>query len=148
MAEQYQEGEVLKGSDGKTYIVVGGVPREQVSAPAIEGGVYRLPTSPQKAAEEARKERGAEIAESAEQRAVGGEQRDITKQITDLQKDYRGYDSYKKYTAAVGLYNAGLNTQPNTAGDLELITYAAKMRDPTTGVLGGEAEQTKKIETW
>ena len=68
MAEQYQEGEVLKGSDGKTYIVVGGVPREQVSAPAIEGGVYRLPTSPQKAAEEARKERGAEIAESAEQR--------------------------------------------------------------------------------
>lgn len=148
MAEQYQEGEVLKGSDGKTYIVVGGVPREQVSAPAIEGGVYRLPTSPQKAAEEARKERGAEIAESAEQRAVGGEQRDITKQITDLQKDYRGYDSYKKYTAAVGLYNAGLNTQPNTAGDLELITYAAKMRDPTTGVLGGEAEQTKKIETY
>ncbi len=148
MAEQYQEGEVLKGSDGKTYIVVGGVPREQVSAPAIESGVYRLPTSPQKAAEEARKARGAEIAESAEQRAVGGEQRDITKQITDLQKDYRGYDSYKKYTAAVGLYNAGLNTQPNTAGDLELITYAAKMRDPTTGVLGGEAEQTKKIETY
>lgn len=148
MAEQYQEGEVLKGSDGKTYIVVGGVPREQVSAPAIEGGVYRLPTSPQKAAEEARKERGAEIAESAEQRAVGGEQRDITKQITDLQKDYRGYDSYKKYTAAVGLYNAGLNTQPNTAGDLELITYAAKMRDPTTGVLGGEEERTRQIETY
>lgn len=63
MAEQYQEGEVLKGSDGKTYIVVGGVPREQVSAPAIEGGVYRLPTSPQKAAKEAREVRSAEIAE-------------------------------------------------------------------------------------
>lgn len=28
---QYQEGQVLKGSDGKTYVVVGGVPREQVS---------------------------------------------------------------------------------------------------------------------
>lgn len=29
--DQYQEGQVLKGSDGKTYVVVDGVPREQVS---------------------------------------------------------------------------------------------------------------------
>ena len=59
MAEQYQEGEVLKGSDGETYVVVGGVPREQVPVPATPGGVYKLPTS----AKEQRDIRGAELAE-------------------------------------------------------------------------------------
>jgi hypothetical protein len=36
MAEQYQEGQRLKGSDGKTYIVQGGVPREEITPPNVQ----------------------------------------------------------------------------------------------------------------
>lgn len=33
--DQYKEGQELKGSDGKTYIVQGGVPRERISQPEL-----------------------------------------------------------------------------------------------------------------
>ena len=54
MAEQYQEGQRLKGSDGKTYIVQGGVPREEITPPNVQP-VLQRPASPQKLAEEERK---------------------------------------------------------------------------------------------
>ena len=54
MAEQYQEGQRLQGSDGKTYIVQGGVPREEITPPNVQP-VLQRPASPQKLAEEERK---------------------------------------------------------------------------------------------
>jgi hypothetical protein len=48
MAEQYQEGQRLQGSDGKTYIVQGGVPREEITPPNVQP-VLQRPAKPEKA---------------------------------------------------------------------------------------------------
>ena len=42
MAEQYQEGQRLQGSDGKIYVVQGGVPREEITPPDVSP-VYKRP---------------------------------------------------------------------------------------------------------
>jgi hypothetical protein len=42
MAEQYQEGQRLQGSDGKIYVVQGGVPREEITPPDVTP-VYKRP---------------------------------------------------------------------------------------------------------
>lgn len=42
MAEQYQEGQRLEGSDGKIYVVQGGVPREEITPPDVTP-VYKRP---------------------------------------------------------------------------------------------------------
>jgi len=42
MAEQYQEGQRLEGSDGKIYVVQGGVPREEITPPDV-APVYKRP---------------------------------------------------------------------------------------------------------
>lgn len=44
-SQQYQEGEVLKGSDGKTYVVVGGVPREKIT-PSEASHYNEVPLGP------------------------------------------------------------------------------------------------------
>lgn len=48
MAEQYQEGQRLEGSDGKIYVVQGGVPREEITPPDVTP-VYKRPAKPEKA---------------------------------------------------------------------------------------------------
>jgi hypothetical protein len=42
MAEQYQEGQRLQGSDGKIYVVQNGVPREEITPPDV-APVYKRP---------------------------------------------------------------------------------------------------------
>lgn len=138
MAEQYQEGEILKGSDGKTYIVVGGVPREQVSAPAIEGGVYRLPTSPQKAAKEEREVAGEERAQRSEQRTIESTTFD---QIGKIRTEFLGIPEVKEFRGVtnstrqiIGLAKG----EGSPMGDLGLIFSYMKTLDPGSVVREGE----------
>lgn len=138
MAEQYQEGEVLKGSDGKTYVVVGGVPREQVPVPATPGGVYKLPTS----AKEQRDIRGAELAEEAAARAEEGafreEGKDIRDRIKELRSAYRGEPAVTDYEKSLPNYTAALKTKPGE--DLTLLYLWAKTVDPNSTVGASDME--------
>jgi hypothetical protein len=149
MAEKYQEGQQLKGSDGKIYVVVGGVPREQIAGPSVQSGVYRLPKSPEKAAEEERKIDAARIAEEAniraaqssnisaasEARAVSEDER---KRVKELRDAYRGEDAVRDYEKAVPNYVAALKTNPNE--DLTLLYLYAKTIDPQSTVGASDME--------
>jgi len=149
MAEKYQEGQQLKGSDGKIYVVVGGVPREQIAGPSVQSGVYRLPKSPEKAAEEERKIDAARIAEEAnlraaqssnisaasEARAVSEDER---KRVKELRDAYRGEDAVKDYEKAFPNYVAALKTGPNE--DLTLLYLYAKTIDPQSTVGASDME--------
>jgi len=146
MAEQYQEGEVLKGSDGKTYIVVGGVPREQVSAPAIEGGVYRLPTSPQKAAKEEREARAGTLAEEAAARAAREEGRGIEEKaqgrIDKYRVEFLGMPEVKDFRNVLNAtqqITALAQGEGSAMGDLASIFSYMKTLDPGSTVREGEA---------
>lgn len=50
MAEQYQEGQRLQGSDGKIYVVQNGVPREEITPPDV-APVYKRPAKATEPAE-------------------------------------------------------------------------------------------------
>lgn len=54
--------------------------------------------------------------------------------------DYKSEVSVKAYEASMPLFKAALKTGADKAGDNQLVTYAAKLSDPTTGVLNGERE--------
>jgi hypothetical protein len=58
MAEQYQEGQRLQGSDGKIYVVQGGVPREEITPPDVTP-VYKRPAKAEKPEKPAAKFRDA-----------------------------------------------------------------------------------------
>lgn len=53
---------------------------------------------------------------------------------------FKGEQAVKAYEASMPIYKTALGTRPNKSGDNQLITYAAKLSDPTTGVLGNERE--------
>lgn len=57
-----------------------------------------------------------------------------------LANAYKADKSVQVYEASMPIYVAALRTKPNTMGDRNLVTYAAKLTDPTTGVLNGERE--------
>lgn len=145
MAEQYQEGQVLKGSDGKTYVVVGGVPREQISGPSVQGGIYRLPTSPQKAAEEARKaaEEGRQI--SAEERAARGEQREVESkeftQIGSLRTEFLGIPEVKEFRQVRNATRQiiDLTSKGTPMANIGAVFSYMKILDPGSTVREGEA---------
>jgi hypothetical protein len=58
MAEQYQEGQRLLGSDDKIYVVQGGVPREEITPPDVTP-VYKRPAKAEKPEKPAAKFRDA-----------------------------------------------------------------------------------------
>lgn len=58
----------------------------------------------------------------------------------DAKSKYKSETSVKAYEASLPLFKAALKTGADKTGDNQLITYAAKMSDPTTGVLNGERE--------
>jgi hypothetical protein len=155
MAEKYQEGQQLKGSDGKIYVVVGGVPREQIAGPSVQSGVYRLPKSPEKAAEEERKAGSFAMEEEAAERARRGEKRDVaefeSKKFGELTGRYEGDEVVKRYPTVLRSYDTMLavasRPNPSKADDNLLITLFSKMKDPTTGVLGGEFETSKDVQS-
>lgn len=53
---------------------------------------------------------------------------------------FKSEQAVKAYEASMPIYKSALGTRPNKSGDNQLITYAAKLSDPTTGVLGQERE--------
>lgn len=57
-----------------------------------------------------------------------------------LSNAYKADKGVQVYEASMPIYVAALRTKPNTMGDRNLVTYAAKLTDPTTGVLNGERE--------
>jgi hypothetical protein len=106
-------------------------------------------------ADEARKGRGAEIDE---------ERLDITKRaeatgledarrkgFLDLVTKYEGDANVVKYQKVLPIYNTMLTVagrpNPSKADDNILVTYFSKIKDPGTGVLGGEFEQSKDVQT-
>jgi hypothetical protein len=149
MAEKYQEGQQLKGSDGKIYVVVGGVPREQIAGPSVQSGVYRLPKSPERAAKEEREagtfelakeaavraEESAIISKASEARAVSEDER---KRVKELRDAYRGEDAVRDYEKAFPNYVAALKTGPNE--DLTLLYLYAKTIDPQSTVGASDME--------
>lgn len=54
--------------------------------------------------------------------------------------DYKKTPAVAAYEASLPLFKTALTTGADKTGDNQLITYAAKMSDPTTGVLGAERE--------
>ena len=153
MAVQYKEGQQLKGSDGKTYIVQGGVPREKLSIPKIN--VIDIPRSPEQIAEEGRKTRGAEIEEErldiSKRGEVTGLEDARRKGFLDLVTKYEGDANVVKYQKVLPIYNTMLTVasrpNPSKADDNLLVTYYSKIKDPSTGVLGGEFETAKDAQT-
>lgn len=57
-----------------------------------------------------------------------------------LSNAYKADKTVQVYEASMPIYIAALRSKPNTMGDRNLVTYAAKLTDPTTGVLNGERE--------
>jgi len=57
-----------------------------------------------------------------------------------LSNAYKADKGVQVYEASMPIYVAALRTKPNAMGDRNLITYAAKLTDPTTGVQSGERE--------
>jgi hypothetical protein len=122
----------------------------------VDGGVYVAPTrTPEQIAEEQRKQDDA--ARDAARLGISerGEVRDIesTKRsgFLDLVTKYEGDDRVKKYQKVLPIYDAMLTVasrpNPSKADDNILITQFSKIKDPTTGVLGGEFETSKDVQT-
>jgi hypothetical protein len=111
-----------------------------------------------RAAREAKE--GREIAEegrqiSAEERAAREESKGIIdtqrKGFLDLVTKYEADDKVTKYQKVLPIYDAMLTVasrpNPSKADDNILITQFSKIKDPTTGVLGGEFETSKDVQT-
>jgi hypothetical protein len=90
----------------------------------------------------------AEIAARAEPRAIEAEKR---KAFLDLVTKYEGDANVVKYQKVLPIYNTMLTVagrpNPSKADDNILVTYFSKIKDPGTGVLGGEFEQSKDVQT-
>lgn len=111
-----------------------------------------------RAAREAKE--GREVAEegrqiSAEERAAREESKGIIdtqrKGFLDLVTKYEADDKVTKYQKVLPIYDAMLTVasrpNPSKADDNILITQFSKIKDPTTGVLGGEFETSKDVQT-
>jgi hypothetical protein len=106
-------------------------------------------------AEEGRKTRGAEIEEerldiSKRQEATGLEEKKRSA-FESLFSKYEGDARVQKYQKVLPIYDAMLTVasrpNPSKADDNILITQFSKIKDPTTGVLGGEFETSKDVQT-
>jgi hypothetical protein len=90
----------------------------------------------------------ADIAARAEPRAIEAEKR---KGFLDLVTKYEGDANVVKYQKVLPIYNTMLTVagrpNPSKADDNILVTYFSKIKDPGTGVLGGEFEQSKDVQT-
>jgi hypothetical protein len=100
------------------------------------------------AARHAIAQEAADIAARAEPRAIEAEKR---KAFLDLVTKYEGDANVVKYQKVLPIYNTMLTVagrpNPSKADDNILVTYFSKIKDPGTGVLGGEFEQSKDVQT-
>lgn len=122
----------------------------------VPGGIYVAPTkTPEQIAEEGRKTRGAEIEEErlkiSQRGEVTGLEEKKRSAFESLFSKYEGDARVQKYQKVLPIYDAMLTVasrpNPSKADDNILITQFSKIKDPTTGVLGGEFETSKDVQT-
>ncbi len=125
-------------------------------AQQVDGGVYVPPTkTPEQIAEEGRKTRGAEIEEErldiTKRAELAGIEDTKRKGFLDLVTKYEGDPAVQSYKKVLPIFNTMLSVasrpNPSKADDNLLVTYYSKIKDPTTGVLGGEYETAKNVQT-
>jgi hypothetical protein len=127
--------------------IIGGESPEAAAARRAEEG--------RKVAGETRDEERLRLAQEAEERAARGEPLAIEEKkrsaFESLFKQYEGDARVQKYQKVLPIYDAMLTVasrpNPSKADDNILITQFSKIKDPTTGVLGGEFETSKDVQT-
>jgi hypothetical protein len=106
-------------------------------------------------AKEAREGRGAAIEEErlniSKRAEATGLEDTKRKGFLDLVTKYEGDANVVKYQKVLPIYNTMLTVasrpNPSKADDNLLVTYYSKIKDPSTGVLGGEFETAKDVQT-
>jgi len=125
-------------------------------AQQVEGGVYVAPTrTPEQIAEEDRKtaqDKRDEIRLGISERGEATGLEDTKRKgFLDLVTKYEGDANVIKYQKVLPIYNTMLTVasrpNPSKADDNLLVTYFSKIKDPSTGVLGGEYETAKNVQT-
>ena len=127
--------------------IIGGESAEAAAARRAEEG--------RKVAGETREEERLRLAQEAEDRAARGEPLAIEEKkrsaFESLFSKYEGDARVQKYQKVLPIYDAMLTVasrpNPSKADDNILITQFSKIKDPTTGVLGGEFETSKDVQT-
>jgi hypothetical protein len=127
--------------------IIGGESPEAAAARRAEEG--------RKVAGETREEERLRLAQEAADLAARQEGKGIEsekrKGFLDLVTKYEGDDRVSKYQKVLPIYDAMLTvasrSNPSKADDNILITQFSKIKDPTTGVLGGEFETSKDVQT-
>lgn len=127
--------------------IIGGESPEAAAARRAEEG--------RKVAGETRDEERLRLAQEAEDRAARGEPLAIEEKkrsaFESLFSKYEGDARVQKYQKVLPIYDAMLTVasrpNPSKADDNILITQFSKIKDPTTGVLGGEFETSKDVQT-
>ena len=146
--------------DDKAFLKkYGGYKPEPTNVPVSAIKPFISGESPEAAAAR-RAEEGRQAAEegrqiSAEKRAGRQEVKGIESEkraaFESLFKQYEGDARVQKYQKVLPIYDAMLTVasrpNPSKADDNILITQFSKIKDPTTGVLGGEFETSKDVQT-
>lgn len=120
-----------------------------------EAAATRRAKEGREVAGETRAEESARLAQEAADRAAREESKGIIdtqrKGFLDLVTKYEADDKVTKYQKVLPIYDAMLTVasrrNPSKADDNILITQFSKIKDPTTGVLGGEFETSKDVQT-
>lgn len=80
--------------------------------------------------------------------ATGQQQGRSFERADKLRADYEALPSVKNYTQALPVFGAGLQSKPDSAGDLNLIYAYAKVMDPNSVVREGEQATVAGGDTW
>jgi hypothetical protein len=64
----------------------------------------------------------------------------------DLRKEFDGTEAVKVYREGMRYFTTALRTPPNSAGDQDLVTLAAKVQDPTGAVMQGDIDRYNNIQ--
>lgn len=64
----------------------------------------------------------------------------------DLRKEFDATEAVKTYREGMRYFTTALRTPPNSAGDQDLVTLAAKVQDPTGAVMQGDIERYNNIQ--
>jgi hypothetical protein len=126
-----------------------------ISGESPEAAAARRAEEGRKVAGESREEERLRLAQEAEDRAARGEPLAIEEKkrsaFESLFSKYEGDARVQKYQKVLPIYDAMLTVasrpNPSKADDNILITQFSKIKDPTTGVLGGEFETSKDVQT-
>ena len=129
--------------------------RPVISFESEEEATTRRAGEQRAAASETREEERLRLAQEAEDRAARGEPLAIEEKkrsaFESLFSKYEGDARVQKYQKVLPIYDAMLTVasrpNPSKADDNILITQFSKIKDPTTGVLGGEFETSKDVQT-